>query len=138
MNRFALDCSVAMAWCFEDEKNDYCDACLGALENEQAVVPAIWPLEVANALIMAHRRRRIAADQIAEFIGFVSTLNIVVEPPPTRDRLLEIASIGERWKLSAYDAAYLELAQRFGCPLAAQDGKLRRASIAAGVVAFAA
>ena len=50
---FVLDCSITMAWCFEDESNEYTDAILEKLEISTAVVPTIWPLEVANVLLLS-------------------------------------------------------------------------------------
>ena len=57
--RFVVDNSVVMAWCFEDEVSDYADAALESLEDGEAVVPAIWPLELGNVLLVAERKRRL-------------------------------------------------------------------------------
>jgi len=56
--RFVIDNSVVMAWCFEDKAGGYADAVLQSLEGAEAVVPAIWPLEVGNVLLVAERKRR--------------------------------------------------------------------------------
>ena len=52
-NNFVLDNSVVMAWCFEDESSQYSDIILGNLEFSTGFVPAIWPLEVTNVLLVA-------------------------------------------------------------------------------------
>lgn len=68
MTRFVLDASVAVAWCFEDEKTAYTEAVLDRLAGDgEALAPALWPLEVANALVCAERRRRLTAAQPAGF-----------------------------------------------------------------------
>ena len=56
MSHFVLDCSVTMAWCFDDEANEYADDCLKRLKKESAIVPAIWSLEVINVLHVAERK----------------------------------------------------------------------------------
>ena len=65
---FVVDANVTMAWCFEDEVTDDTEAVLDRLRSEQAIVPAIWPLEVANVLLVAERRGRISEAQINRFI----------------------------------------------------------------------
>ena len=133
---FVLDASVALAWGLEDESSPYTDAVLDALENGEAVVPAIWPLEVANALRVAERRGRITEATIAGFLEYLRALPIVVEqvsPDQVFNRILPLA---REQGLSVYDAAYLDLAMRLGLPLATQDGALRAAASRVGVEIF--
>jgi len=54
-----MDISVTMSWCFEDEATPASDAVLDRLGAEQAAVPSSWPLEVANVLLVAERRKRL-------------------------------------------------------------------------------
>jgi len=61
---FVLDCSVALAWCLEDESNEYADNLLDLLIDQQAIVPSLWHLEVMNVLLMAQRRGRVEQGKI--------------------------------------------------------------------------
>jgi predicted nucleic acid-binding protein len=128
-----LDASVALAWCFDNEATEATDRVLERVANEAAAVPAIWHVEVANVLALAERRRRITQARSAQFIALIEGLEIVVdEETPSRafDRVLDLAR-SER--LSAYDAAYLELAMRLGVPLASKDADLCNAAQHLGV-----
>jgi predicted nucleic acid-binding protein len=128
-----LDASVALAWCFDNEATEATDRVLERVANEAAAVPAIWHVEVANVLALAERRRRITQARSAQFIALIEGLEIVVdEETPSRafDRVLDLAR-SER--LSAYDAAYLELAMRLGVPLASKDADLCNAAQQLGV-----
>ncbi len=95
-----------MPWCFGDESNPYSDALLARLEaGEEALVPCLWPFEVTNALVFAKQRGR---------------------------AVNEVRALAEPYRLTAYDAAYLELSMRADVPLATLDEALRRAVLAAG------
>jgi len=130
---FVVDNSVVMAWCFEDEVNAYTEAVLDRLRETEAVVPAIWPLEVANVLLLAERHRRLTEAQTTHFVELLKGLPIRVEESDITGALSSILSVGRSHGLSAYDAAYLELAARQGLPLASQDARLRTAAGRAGV-----
>ena len=136
MTRFVLDCSVAMAWCFEGEADAYTDAVLRALAKETAVVPSLWPLEIANVLLIAERRRRLSGADTIRFLDLVGGLPIVVDGPPGLQDLHALLALGRQHRLSAYDAAYLHLAMREELPLASHDRALRAAARAAGVPEF--
>lgn len=136
MTRFVLDCSVAMAWCFEDEADRYGDAVLTALGSGTAVVPAVWPFEVANVLLVAERRRRLGRADSMRFLDLLAALPlVVVTAPPVQDLGLLLA-LGRDRRLSAYDAAYLHLALREHLPLATRDRALRAAAKVAGIAPF--
>ncbi len=137
MTRFVLDCSVAMAWCFESEADAYTDAALGVLSKGMAVVPSLWPLEIANVLLMAERHRRLSGADTARFLDLLSGLPIEVDGPPALQDLSAIVALGRQHRLTAYDAVYLHLAMREQLPLATQDRALRTAARAAGVRQFA-
>ena len=130
---FVLDSSVALAWLLQDEANDRTDALADRLEQEDAHVPPIWSLEVGNALMMAMRRKRITEAEFDRCIAAVSALPIEEDPPAA---LAGVLSIARRFSLTSYDAAYLELAQRRGFPLATLDEKLRQACKALKVAAL--
>jgi predicted nucleic acid-binding protein len=135
VTRFVLDCSVTMAWCFEDEADRYCDAVLGALSGGAAVVPGLWPLEVANVLIVSERRGRLRVEDAGRFLEHLARLPITIDPTvPDAGELLAVA---RAHRLSAYDAAYLQLAIRTRLPLATRDARMRAAARAARVGSFA-
>ena len=133
MTDLVLDASVALAWCFKNEATAAADTVLERLATETASVPAIWHLEIANVLVMSERRRRITPANSTEFIALLEALVIVVdEETPSRafGRVLDLA---REERLTAYDAAYLELAMRLGLPLASKDGDLCDAAERLGV-----
>ncbi|MBI5510568.1 MAG: type II toxin-antitoxin system VapC family toxin [Deltaproteobacteria bacterium] len=133
MTRVVVDCSVVMAWCFEDEADAYADGILASLASGEAVVPGLWLLEVANVLIVAERRRRLTAADSARFLGFLEQLPIEVDASyPARGDHAPLL-IAREYGLSAYDAAYLGLAMREGLPLATRDRALRAACRKSGV-----
>lgn len=130
---FVLDASVTLAWCFVDESSEMADRVLDRLEREEAVAPAIWPLEVANGLRTAERRGRLALADVAQIRELLTALPVEVEGVPLDAALGEVAELARRLDLTAYDASYLALAARRGLPLATADGRLRRACEQAGV-----
>ena len=130
---FVLDASVALAWCLEDEADDYGDRVLDALVESEAVVPTLWPIEVVNALATATRKDRMRSEDADEAQTLLRALPIVVEPFERTQVFEEVAKLVDTHGLSAYDACYLELARRHGIPLATLDGALRVAAEAEGV-----
>jgi predicted nucleic acid-binding protein len=130
---FVLDCSTAMAWCFEDEAGEYADRILDRLNRSPAVVPAIWMLEVANVLLTAQRKRRITVAASARFLDLLRSLPIRTDEKTSRRAWTDILPLAARLSLSAYDAAYVELAIRLDVPLATLDRHLRNSAKKAGV-----
>jgi predicted nucleic acid-binding protein len=130
---FVVDASVALAWCFADEASLAADVALERLEREEAIAPAIWPLEVANGLRTAERRGRLDLADAPQIRELLLALPVQVEPGALTEALGEITEAARRLDLTAYDAAYLQLAARRGVPLATIDGRLRRAATVAGV-----
>ncbi len=133
MSRFVLDCSAAMAWCFEDESDGYADAVLDGLVKGTAVVPSHWPLEVANVLLVAERRGRLKEADSTRFLELLGALPIEVDSETHARAIGAILSLGREHGLSSYDAAYLELAMRESVPLASLDQPLRLAAEGSGV-----
>ena len=127
---FVLDASITACWAFDDE--DHPDAALAfdRMRAEEGVVPSLWWFEVRNILIVNERRRRIEESETASFLLNLSLLRIRVDRVPDEGAVLRLARIHG---LSVYDAAYLELAQREGLPLATLDADLRRAAAGEGV-----
>lgn len=130
---FVLDGSVTMAWYFADESNAYADAVLSDLESARALVPSLWKLEVANTLLVGERRKRSTEAQAAAWLGILETLSIEVDGETTSHAWSSTLALARSQNLSAYDAAYLELAMRRGLPLATLDAKLKAAATAVGV-----
>lgn len=133
MSALVLDCSVAMAWCFEDEGGAYADRVLGRLDEHEAAVPAIWPLEVANALLVAERRKRLSHADATRFVSLVQALPIEIDGQTASRALSDTMALARREALSSYDAAYLELAMRLELPLATIDKALKKAARRIGV-----
>jgi predicted nucleic acid-binding protein len=131
--RFVLDCSVVFAWFFADESDAYADAIADSLKVSAAVVPSLWPLEVANAIVIGERRNRCTQAQATEFLSRLATLPIAIDDQTARVAWSDALPIARSQKLSAYDAAYLELAIREGIPLATLDDRLRATAAVLGV-----
>jgi predicted nucleic acid-binding protein len=128
-----IDASSVLAWCFEDEGGHEADALIERVAAEGAAVPGLWALEIANGLVIGERRGRLKAAESAAFVAMIEELPIEADPA-TGDRALhETISLARAHRLSAYDAAYLELATRLGLPLATGDRGLRAAAKRAGV-----
>lgn len=130
---FVLDGSVTMVWGFEDEDDTYATAILERMPERQAHVPSLWPLEVANALLVGERRGRTTVANAARFLEILGAFPIVVDDETVARAWAETIHLARAHNLSAYDAAYLELAIRLGLPLACLDGKLKAAAMAVGV-----
>ncbi|MHB0867813.1 MAG: type II toxin-antitoxin system VapC family toxin [Thermoleophilia bacterium] len=130
---FVLDCSVALAWILPDEGEHQVAALLEKVGTEGAIVPEVWPLEVANALLVAQHRRRLKEKDVERALADLAALPIRVDQETHQHALRAILSLAREYKLSAYDAAYLELARRARMPLATLDKNLRSACRAAGI-----
>jgi len=128
-----VDASVVLAWCFEDEDSAYPERVLADVRVDGATVPAIWPLEIANALRVAERRGRILEGRLPGMLEVISALPVTVEPTPTSLALGPILRLARSQKLSPYDASYLELAMRSGGTLATLDRQLKEAAVRLGV-----
>jgi len=131
-----VDASVALAWCFPDEASDYADRVLVALERHTVVVPPVWTLELANAVLVGERRKRLKRPDILRFVTLLEGLSILQESQPMSDSINNVLPLARDCELSAYDAAYLELALRRGAPMATLDLNLRKAAKRVGVPSF--
>lgn len=133
---FVLDCSLTVAWFFEDETDDYAESVEDALTETGAVVPSLWRLEVANALLMGERRERTSEAKVTAFLSLLQLLPISVDDQTTARAWRETLVLARANDLSVYDAAYLELAVRRRLPLASLDEQLKAAAAAIGVEEF--
>ncbi len=136
-NAFVLDGSVTLVWGFTDENDDYAAAILDKMPDLQAYVPNLWPLEVANALLVGERRGRTTPADSAHFLAILGTFPIAVDDETVARAWVETMHLARAHRLSSYDASYLELAMRLGLPLATLDDKLKTAAKAVGVLLYA-
>jgi predicted nucleic acid-binding protein len=134
--RFVLDCSVALAWYFADEKTAYTDLIAGALALATAKVPSLFHLELANILLVGERRKRSTEAQAAAFLARMARLPIIVDDQTATRAWSDTIGLARSHGLSTYDAAYLELAVRESLPLATLDDKLDVAAKAVGIARF--
>jgi predicted nucleic acid-binding protein len=128
-----LDASIALSWCFRNEATAVGDRVLERLAAETASVPAIWHLEIANVLALSERRGRITPANSSEFIALLETLGVVIDAEMPSRALGRVLDLARAERLTAYDAAYLELAMRLGIPLASKDADLCNAAERLGV-----
>jgi len=139
LNRFVVDCSVVVSWCFSDEDSLCATAVLAALTSPEAeaLAPAIMPLELANVLLVAERRGRLSPARSARFLRLLCALPIAFDSASPDQNLDAIADIGRHHGLSSYDASYLELAVREGVPIATLDDRMRQVAGELGVPVYA-
>jgi predicted nucleic acid-binding protein len=122
---FVLDASITACWAFQDEDHADADLAFLRMRTEEAVVPSLWWFEVRNILVVNERRQRIGEADTTAFLYNLSRLRVRVDRVPDESAVLRLA---RTHRLSVNDAAYLELAQREGLPLATLDGGLRQAA----------
>ena len=131
---FVLDASVTIGWCLQDEAYPYARDVMSRLQHDTACVPAIWAVEVANVLIVALRRGRSTENAIHQVMAWLPRLEIMPDDRVYGGGLpAEVVRLAIAHGLTAYDASYLELAQRLAIPIAALDEKLKQAAEALGV-----
>lgn len=136
---FVLDNSVTMRWYFGDGKPQeltYARKVLDAMKHTNALVPMTWGLEVANVIARAEAKGLVTEARSADFLERLEGADIDVDMGTFAHALSEILQLARRYRLSAYDSSYLELALRLGMPLATLDIDLRTASKKAGVKTF--
>jgi predicted nucleic acid-binding protein len=128
-----LDSSATLAWIFGDETTDAIRRVFDQVADDGAIVPALWRLEVANGLTMAVRRNRIDKDFRQAALDDLGMLDIVSDQHTDARAWRDTLELADRFRLTVYDAAYLELARRSGQPLATLDNDLRAAAVDVGV-----
>ena len=131
---FVLDASVAAVWYFPDEDADLANAAARRLIVETAIVPTLFWFEVRNFLVLGERRGRTVTADTTRFLARLDAMSLEVDHTPSSETVLMLARVH---KLSVYDAAYLELAQRRAAPLATLDRRLKAAAQAAGIALLA-
>ena len=125
-----LDSSVALAWIYSDETTEAIRRLFNMVAEDGAVVPALWRLEVANSLTVAARSGRIDADFRRAALADLALLDIRADPDTDSHAWTGTLQLADRFRLTVYDAAYLELAQRRALPLATLDEELLGAAAA--------
>ena len=128
-----IDASVALSWCFADEASPLAERVLDRVAAEDAVVPSIWPFEMANGLRSAERGGPLDMADVSRIRELLLALPIRVESVDLADALGEVTELARSLQLTAYDAAYVALAARLGLPLATADQRLIAACSVAGV-----
>jgi predicted nucleic acid-binding protein len=128
-----LDSSATLAWIYGDETTAAIRGIFDAIADNGAVVPALWRLEVANSLTMAIRRRRIDPDFRRAALADLALLDITTDQQTDSYAWTDTLNLADNFRLTVYDAAYLELARRRILPLATLDQELRTAATAIGV-----
>lgn len=125
-----------MRWFFGDgspQDREYAAKVLDALDGTGAIVPVTWGLEVANVLTRAEKKASIPSSRSGAFIEMLQRMDIEVDEDTFAHALSDTLQLARKYKLSAYDASYLELAIRLHLPLATLDEDLQRAAKKAGV-----
>lgn len=131
--RFVLDASLTLSWFFEDEITEETEHLQELMsEGAEALCPPHWPLEVANSLLVAERRKLTQPSKTSQFMSLLSQLRIMVKPGDAGSGN-SLLLLGREQGLTVYDAAYLELAMHSGMPLGTLDGALRQAADRVGV-----
>ena len=122
-----------MAWCFEDEGNSFTDSILAQMPISKAIVPTIWPLEVANVLLQAQRKKRLSSLEASSFIDALSVFSITIDSSTSQRALHTISTLAVKTELTVYDASYLELALREKLPLMTLDKAIIKAANQIGI-----
>jgi predicted nucleic acid-binding protein len=128
-----LDSSVTVAWLFRDEQTQAVREVLGKVTQTGAVVPSLWRIEVANALLTAIRRGRIDIAYRDASLADLQILDIAIDAESDRHLWSDALALADRFGLAIYDGVYLELAQRRRLPLASLDRQLRDAASEVGL-----
>jgi len=131
---WVLDASIALAWAFPDETSVQADRFLSRVTAKDLLwVPSLWWYEVANALVVAERRKRLTEADGIQLIELYGALPIRTDMISGMEVIGRLRTLARQYNLSAYDVAYLELALRKGLGLATTDLNLQSASKKAGV-----
>jgi predicted nucleic acid-binding protein len=143
LSAFVLDNSVVMRWLFKDGSAadlDYADRVLGDIISGEGAIstPALWPYEVANVTATGLRKNKTTEPDREEFLALLATAPITIVATSFEVITNRVVDLAHRYRLSAYDASYLELALRLQVPLATLDKDLRKSLAAEGGTLFAA
>jgi len=133
VSQWIVDASLALGWYLKDEDDRaYNLEVLAGLNANEALVPFLWTYEVANGLVMAYRRKRLAQSDVSTILESLQALPVTVDRPDA-NRVMQLPGLALQHQLTAYDAAYLELAVRLKLPIATKDNALKRAMTSCGI-----
>jgi predicted nucleic acid-binding protein len=131
---WVIDSSIALAWALPDETSKEAERFLSRISMRTILwVPALWWYEIANALLTAQRRKRLLEAERIRLMELYRKLPIRTDMMLDSDIIWRFQTLAIEYNLSAYDAAYLELAQRRGLGFATVDRPLRLAAQRAGI-----
>lgn len=131
---FVADASVAIAWVHPAQATPETEAMLdGLAAGDSLVVPALWPLEVANALTVLSRRRKLTLDEARTAVEIIRELPAVIDHEAAAIAFTRLVDLATRHELTIYDATYIELATRRRLPLASNDVRMKQAAVRSGV-----
>jgi predicted nucleic acid-binding protein len=131
---FVADASVAIAWVHPAQATPETEAMLdGLAAGDSLVVPALWPLEVANALTVLSRRRKLTLDEARTAVEIIRELPAVIDYEAAAIAFTRLVDLATRHELTIYDATYIELATRRRLPLASNDVRMKQAAVRSGV-----
>ena len=134
MPAFVLDSSVALAWALPRQQTARTKALLAQTTDHGALTTALWPIEVANVLMIYERRGQMTTAERTSAVGFYTNLPIEIDDQTTVRAWSTAFDLSLAHKLTVYDAGYLELSLRSGLPLASLDEPLCRAAASLGVL----
>jgi predicted nucleic acid-binding protein len=138
MKSLVIDASTAIGFVLKDGDDAGTMKVLSEIERgTPTYVPAHWCVETANGLIMAERRKRASQAEITEALDLISAMPIMTDDETAQRIWSDTTALARQCGLTAYDAAYLELATRRGAHLATTDKALRSAARSVGVPLFA-
>ena len=131
---FIVDASVAIAWVHPAQATRHTEGMLDAIADGATLeVPALWPLDVANALVVLVRQRKLKEQERQAALGWLQGLRLRLDHEMAGLTVSRLSDLATAHQLSVYDATYLELALRRQLPLACADGALRNAAKSTGV-----
>lgn len=133
---FVLDVRVSLAWIVSTQGTPYTSGVLQRMPTAVAATPASWPLELAQAVLLAERRGSLTPVQSAQKLATVAGFNIRIDDRPHAGLWPDVMAVARSRRMPVFDAAYLELAVRLKLPLATINATLTRAAAAAGVPVF--
>lgn len=133
---FVVDCSVSVAWLFENQANAYSEAALDTLAGGHAIAPRWWLVEVLNVLLALERRGRLAPGKAVELLRYLQRLPVHLRESTAS--VFELHALAHRHQLTSHDALYLETALATGLPIATRDQALQQAAMESGVGVWSA
>ena len=133
-----VDASVALAWALDTQADPMTRSALAIATAEGFLAPHHFSIEVAHGLLRAERNERAFRNEVDIFLLDLRKMKIRLDEPFSPVRLDSIITLGRRYMITGYDAAYLDIALRTRLPLATRDKALAQATVKAGGTLFGA